>query len=68
MAVVRKPELRPFSQPQTDGKYLRGYDGTSITDDFVADVYKRFAVQRQKECEEHLRTLTGEKPFVPALG
>ena len=54
-----KPALRNFSVPQRVGKDLNGYDGTSITDDMVADVYARFSEHRQRECEEHLRTLTG---------
>ena len=58
--VVKAPDLRAFSKPQREGKNLNGYDGTSITDDFVTDVYARFAAERQKECDKHLRTLTGE--------
>ena len=55
--------MRAFSKPQREGKSLNGYDGTSITDDFVTDVYARFAAERQKECDKHLRTLTGEAPL-----
>ncbi|PIL30719.1 hypothetical protein GSI_06887 [Ganoderma sinense ZZ0214-1] len=57
-AITRRPELRNFSAPQRAGKNLNGYDGTSITDDMVADVYARFCEHRQKESDEHLRTLT----------
>ncbi|PIL30720.1 hypothetical protein GSI_06888 [Ganoderma sinense ZZ0214-1] len=57
-AITRRPELRNFSVPQRAGKNLNGYDGTSITDDMVADVYARFCEHRQKESDEHLRTLT----------
>ncbi|PIL26811.1 hypothetical protein GSI_11072 [Ganoderma sinense ZZ0214-1] len=58
MSLRKKPDLRNFSAPQRAGKDLNGYDGTSITDNLVGDVYARFSVARQKECEEHLRTLT----------
>ncbi len=59
-AIMKKPELRNYSAPQWVGKELNGYDGTSITDDMVGDVYARFSEARKKECEEHLRTLTGK--------
>ncbi|KAI1781611.1 hypothetical protein LXA43DRAFT_1105626 [Ganoderma leucocontextum] len=58
MAITKKPDLRNYSAPQRVGKDLNGYDGTSITDDMVTDVYGRFSEARKKECEEHLRTLT----------
>ncbi len=58
----KKPELRNFSEPQHAGKALNGYDGTSITDDLVSDVYAVWSKQRQKECDEHLQTLTGTHP------
>ena len=60
VAFVRRPELCNYSLPQRVGKELNGYDGTSITDDMVMDVYAQFSEVRQKECKEHLQTLTGE--------
>ena len=65
VTIIKKPDLRNYSAPQRVGKNLNGYNGTSITDDMVADVYARFSEARQKECEEHLRTLTGEERFPP---
>lgn len=58
---MKRPKLRNYLAPQQVGKELNGYNGTSITDDMVADVYARFSEVQQKECEEHPQTLTGER-------
>ena len=64
VAFQKRPELRHYSLPQRVGKDLNGYDGTSITDNMVTDVYAQFSEVRQKECEEHLRMLTGASGVV----
>lgn len=57
---VKKVALRTFAKPESSGKNLAGYDGTSITDDLITDVFARFSEQtRQKESEESMRTKSG---------
>ncbi len=57
---VLKLALRTFTKPESSGKNISGYDGTSITDDLITDVFAKFSEQtRQKESEESMRTKSG---------
>lgn len=66
---VLKVALRTFAKPESSGKNLTGYDGTSITDDLITDVFAKFSEQtRQKESEESMRTKSGKsRPFTEVV-